>query len=317
MTELTNHYSASAPKKGVLGYAMRAPGYVPLLWKSRVLVWNFFRRELLGRFRGSFLGVFWVLLQPAFQFLIYFSVFGILFARSSTLSQVDFAIYLFAGIVFFTSVVEGTSTAMRSILANGNLVKKVAFPCEVLPLTPALIAAVVYLVGSVVLLLAGLGASFFIAADSSPPLQVGLSILALPILLCLQVMFVVGLGMFLAATNVFARDTSYLYSIFTQAWFFLSPNFWTTDLIYGTAERYGISESTANILMLLNPMFPFLMAQRQIFGVGTGLSSEMYASYFPTSLGENLLMALAWASLSMVLGYGFFMSRKRKFADLV
>lgn len=322
MTELVNHYSASTPKKGVLGYAMRAGAYAPLLWKSRVLAWNFFRRELLGRFRGSFLGVFWVLLQPAFQFLTYFAVFGILFARSSELPKVDFAIYLFAGIVFFSSVVEGTNTAMRSILANANLVKKVAFPCEVLPLTPTLVAAVVYLVGSLVLLIAGLVAAGFLAANAdagaaSPPLEIGFSIFALPILLCLHIIFVVGLGLFLAATNVFARDTSYLYAIFTQAWFFLSPNFWTTSLIYGTAKDYGLSESTANLLMMLNPMFPFLMAQRQVFGVGANLSPQKYAQIFPTTLGENLLMAATWAIAIFVIGYGFFMSRKRKFADLV
>jgi ABC-type polysaccharide/polyol phosphate export permease len=169
-----------------------------------------------------------------------------------------------------------------------------------------MVSTVVYLVGSLVLCIAGLLAG---------KVHIGSSMLALPLLVILQLMFTTGLSMFLSAVIVFARDTSYLYTIFTQAWFFMSPNFWDMTLIRGVADQHNIPWLTD--LIMLNPAFPFLMAQRQIFGIDTNLPASRVEEYFPTSLGENLAMGAAWAVFSLLLGYGFFMSRKRKFADLV
>lgn len=307
MTEHVHHYSAEAGRRGVLRCAIATPFYASAVWGARILVWNFFRREMLGRFRGSFLGIFWVLLQPVFQFIIYFAVFGYLFSRGGPgMSSKEFAFYLFAGIVFFSSMVEGSSNGMRCILSNSNLVKKVAFPCEILPLTPVLVSTVVYLVGTLVLCIVGL--SFGVVHLSA-------STFALPVLIVLHLAFTTGLSMLLAAITVFARDTAYLYTIFTQAWFFMSPNFWDFTLMQGVAEKHGLPWLTT--LVMCNPTFPLLMAQRQIFGIDTNVPADRYQDYFPTTLGENLAMGGGWALLSLLLGYGFFMSRKRKFADLV
>ena len=306
--DIIHRYDAATAKHGFLDHALRATAYLPQLWRSRALLWNFARRELLGRFRGSIGGLFWVLVQPIFQFVVYFLVFGILFAPRHELAtsgpSTKYALFLFSGILFFNTLTEAIGNALSSVLANGNLVKKVAFPCELLPLSPVLVAHAVYIVGAVVLVLVGL---------TLGDIHLGLASLCWPLLLLCSLVMATGLGLLLAAADVFARDVGHLYRIFAMAWFFLSPVFWQLELIQDKAVALGAPWITN--LLLLNPAFPLLMAARQVIGLedmGDGSSSLV-----PLSLGGNLLASALWAVVLFSIGYGFFMSRKHKFADLV
>lgn len=303
------HYSTATAKVGFFHHALRAVRYPGTLFESRGLLWNFARRDLLSRFRGSSLGVFWVLVQPLFMFAVYFAVFGILFApRGSLDSGPDpfFAIYLFSGILAFGWINEGTAASMASITTNNNLVKKVRFPCELLPLVPVIVGGAVYLVGCCVLITAGL-----ILGQVS----LGWHTLWWPVLFVLILGFVCGLGLLLSAANVFVRDISHLYRIVSMAWFFLTPNFWPISDMRAQLGDVGLGWFVD--LLMWNPAVPFVLAQRQVFGVGHTQPLAKQALDFPHSLTEHLLMALGWTLFALFVGYGFFKSRRHKFADLV
>jgi lipopolysaccharide transport system permease protein len=185
---IVREYSAAQASPGLFAHLRGLTQYPATIWRYRSLMRNFSRRELLGRFHGSFLGAFWVLL-----------IFGLLFARSSSTASADatdpaYAFYLFSGIIVFTAFGEATARCCSAILSNGNLVKKVMFPCELLPVPTVLVSLVVY----------GIGAAVFLA-----------------------------IGILLANLQVFMRDTSHLYGIVRTAWFFCSPVFWDIGLIRG------------------------------------------------------------------------------------
>ena len=307
--EPVHSYSAETAPRGFFAHAWPF-GYPRRAWEGRILLWNFLRRDLLGRFKNSLGGVFWVMVHPIFQFLVYYVIFGLLFDRGNVPGQPDgfFAVYLFSAIVAFSWITENASRGMNAITSNANLVRKVVFPCELLPLTPVLVAGVVYLVSCLVLLVVGL---------ITGNVVIGLHFLAWPVLVALLLVFGAGLAMLLATANLLFRDVQHLWGIFQMAWFFLTPNVWDVPMIRDKLAKVGYEGAVD--LMVLNPAYCFVMAQRQIFGVGDRLveGGLVYSDYFPLSLGQNLLGCTVWALLMLFLGYGFFMSRKRKFADLV
>lgn len=308
--EIIHHYSVDTAPRGFLRHAFPMFSYPLRAWESREVVWNFFRRELLGRFKGTAGGVLWVMVQPLIQFAVYFLVFGILFGTGSAdpagRGGMYFAVYLFAGIVLFNSITEGSNRALTSVVDNGNLVKKVAFPCELLPLTNVLVSTTIYAFACGVLLVIGL----FLGE-----VHIGWPILCWPLLVVCNVFFVTGLGLLLAGTNVFARDVQHLYGVFSMAWFFLSPVFWPMSMVAAKAAEFDVPGIMDYIV--LNPAYGFLMAQRQIFGIGVDLPAAEYAINYPMSLGTHLVVCAAWGLIMFFVGYGFFMSRKHKFADLV
>lgn len=303
------HYDVATAQTGWLYHALRVGGYAKTISTSSSLLWNFLRRDLLGRFRGSFGGFFWVLVQPLFLFCVYFAVFGILFApRASLDSGPDpfFAVYLFAGIIMFTAISEGVTSGLTAVTGNANLVKKVRFPCELLPIVPVLVAAVVYAVGCVVLVIMGL------AFDK---VNLSFKLLLWPVLVVIMIGMTTGIGLLLAAANVFVRDIQHLFRVITMAWFFLTPNFWQFDMLEDKFSTVGMG--WIETALLFNPATPLVLANRQVFGMGDDATPELYAEVFPMTLTENLLAGLAWAVFFLFVGYGLFKSRRHKFADLV
>jgi lipopolysaccharide transport system permease protein len=151
-------YSAETARHTVLASLLPVAGYPLMIWRHRYLVHNFFRRDLLGRFRGSSLGLFWVLVHPIVMFVVYYLVFGYLFGNPKTgnAPTPDYALYLFSGVIAFTALNEGITRSCTCVVDNGNLVKKVAFPSELLPVPLIMVSLVVYLVGALVCVCVGL-----------------------------------------------------------------------------------------------------------------------------------------------------------------
>lgn len=296
-------YSAEDAPRGVLRHVLPVVGYPAAIWRHRYLVANFFRRELLGRFRGSFLGMFWVLVHPMFLFLIYYLVFGLLLGSWKIGQPPDpsFAIYLFSGVVAFQALIEATTRSCTSVVDNGNLVKKVAFPSELLPVHVTAIALVVYLVGATVCLIAG---------TAFGVLQPGWMLLTLPLVLLVQLVLSLGLGLLLANLHVFARDTSHLWGIAATAWMFLSPVFWYPHLL---TEKFGAG---AEAFFAFNPAHHLVQAHRIALGaVDHALPDGQMIAF--GSLWQHLGWTSLWAVGLLVVGYGTFMSRRHKFADLI
>ncbi len=302
MTTTIHHYSAAAAKRGILHHVLPVLGYPGVMAKNGGLIWNFFRRELLGRFRGSLLGIFWVLVQPIFLFAIFFLVFGFIFHHPRAPGSgpdVWFALYLFSGIIAFSSFSEATIRSCGVVVENGNLVKKVAFPSELLPVSQVMVSMMVYFVGAVVLLAIGL---------PTGRMSLGVEFLAWPAVVLVQSVMALGLGLLLACLHVFLRDTLHLYTIFAQAWFFLSPVFWAPLQLQEKLADYWW-------LFTLNPMYPLILAHRQVLGIPLAPPEE--ASGVPGGVWDHIGVAAIWAGVFLIVGYSFFASRKQRFADLV
>lgn len=295
---LIHEYFAHARRRGLWRYVGGLAGYPRLAWRQRILVQNFFRRELLGRFRGSFLGAFWVLAQPIFLFTIYFFIFGYVFqARLSKADGPDpsFAVYMLSGLLVVTAFMEATSRACMSVYENGNLVKKVAFPCELLPVHLVGVASVVFLVGLTVLMVLGLWTGTIVP---------GAGILLWPLVLFVQMAMSLGVGLGLACIFVFMRDATHMWAMAGQALMFLSPTFWVMEGPSGLGAK---AEWVRHLSW--GPLYALMQAHRHSLGVTP-------AALDGTLLG-HLGVAAAWALVFLVLGYGLFASRREKFADLV
>lgn len=303
MTFVRTYDAATAPR-GMLRHVLPLLGYPRLIWQNRYMIHNFFRRELMGRFHGSFLGVGWLLARPLFQFAIYYFVFGILFgnARLGEPPDLHDAIYIFSGVILFFTLTEATSICCNVVVANGNLVKKVAFPSETLVIPIVMNAIVVYLVSAVVCLIAGAALGV---------LHPGWMLFGiLPVLFVMSV-FLVGAGLLLANGNVFIRDISQLWGLMTMAWMFLTPVFWKSDQLYGVVEHLGPGQRwLADAFFDANPAYSLLMASRLTLGMDD--TKGMLGDYW-----MHLAWATGWATLALVLGYASFVSNKHKYADVV
>ncbi len=293
---LARTYDAAAPAGG-LGQRVRALcGFPGLIWQNRYMVQNFFQRELMGRFHGSLLGAWWMLVQPMFMFCVYYLIFGMLYGRGGE-DPTAFALYMFSGVVAFHALNEALSNSCGIIVGNSNLVKKVAFPSEVLPIPSALVSLIVYVVGAALAMVIGLATGKF-----SP----GLQLLGLPIVLALQFVLTLGIGLVLANANVFIRDVQQLWRIFSMAWFFLSPVFWNPKMMAGL-----IGDPTLTALAFhANPAYSLLMAQR------IALAGELPHWGVVDFWGHVGALTL-WAFGALIVGHMTFTANKRKHADIV
>ena len=221
-------------------------------------------------------------------------MFGVLFNQkgSGAPPSTDFAVYLFSGVLVWNWFQEATTRGMTVVVENGNLVKKVAFPCELLPLPVTMVAGIVYIVASGVLLGVGWPMGWI-----APDWRLGLW----PLVIAVQAVFTLGFAMLLANLYVFARDLSHLYGVISMAWFFVSPIF-----VYPLMFVNTLGDELGRIVTW-NPMWSVIMANRHVFGVAATIDSVWH----------DLGVAALWALVFLALGYGTFMNSKHKYADLV
>ncbi len=258
---------------------------------SHELLWNLTLRELRTKYRRSVLGWGWSMMNPLATVAIYTFVFGHLFKaqapRGINSDLQVFALYLLCGLLPWNFFMLVTNTGMNSLLANAALVRKVAFPREVLVFANSLHGIVQFSIEmgllTVALLIAG---SIFL-----PWIPVVL------VQMVLLLLFASGLALGLSAANVYFRDLGYLWQIFSQVWFFATPIVYTPDLIEGRVPGW------VETVLDLNPMSVFAQ----------GFRRSMYDSTFP---GWGNLTACALVALvSMVLGWSLFARLSSRFAE--
>lgn len=257
-------------------------------WRNRDLVRALIHREVLGRYRGSYMGLLWSFLNPLLMLLVYTFVFSVVFKARWTPtsdSKVEFALVLFAGLIVFNVFAECISRSPTLILHNANYVKKVVFPLEILPwvaLGSALFHAVVSLV---VWLLA------YTVLVGTPHATV----LLLPILLVPLVLLVMGLTWFLAALGVYLRDVSQFVGLLTTVLMFLSPVFYPATSLPEAYRRF----------LFLNPLTPIIESTR----------GAMYTGGMPDL--RSWLNSLAVSMVIFLLGFAWFQKTRKGFADVI
>lgn len=283
--------------------------YPSLVIKNREIIRNFYSRELRSRFRGTILGWAWPFVMPLVLFLVYYFVFATLFEAKfgvPRLADADskrwFTVYLFVGVIVWSGFAESVTRNCSIILENSNLIKKIAFPSEILPLNTIFVSLTIQAIAIVAYLLISplLGWNAF-----SPYLA------ALPLLFIIQASLSIGLSLAAAAANVFVRDTQPILGIVMTFWQFATPVFWASS---------GISKETLDRYQWaldVNPMYHLLEGYRKVL-VNPGVKSELaeVQQMAPVGWPWAECQHVAITSLVLfVLGYSLFYISKRRFAD--
>lgn len=193
-------------------------------WRSRDLIWQLTKREVVGRYRGSILGLFWSFFNPVLMLTIYTYVFSVVFkARWGDVgeSRFEFALILFAGLIVFNFFTECISRAPTLIVGNVNYVKKVVFPLEILPLV-TLSAALFHGVVSLGVLLV-----FYVLATAS----LHWTIIFVPLVVLPFLLTTLGISWFLASLGVFVRDVAQTIGLLMTVLMFISPIFYPVSAL--------------------------------------------------------------------------------------
>ena len=257
------------------------------LWRHRELIRTMTWRDFNARYRASFGGLLWSVFRPLVMMIIYTIVFSLfLKVRFTTdASPFTFSVYLLCGLLPWNALSEGLEAATGVIRGNVNLVKRVVFPLEILPINLALTATIQQLIGFVLLVpLAWLvsGQVFWTPA------------LALAILV-FQLWFVIGLNWMVASLAVYLPDLAQMVSLVLLVWMFLTPIFYPLDVV--PADMRG--------LFLLNPMARLVQHYRDVFLGG------IVPNLIDLSLTGVFCLAV------FALGYFWFMHTQKGFADVL
>lgn len=256
----------------------------------RGLVLQMVKREVLGRYRGSVMGLAWSFFNPLLLLAVYTFVFAVVFkARWSggaqNASHSEFAVILFVGMMVHGLFAECVNRAPTLILNNVTYVKKVVFPLQILPLVAMGSALFHMAVSFIVLLIAE-----FLIIGSVPWTVVYLPLVLLPLVLA-----TVGVAWFLAALGVYVRDIAQATSLFTTILAFISPIFYPISAL---PERF-------QIWMRLNPLTYVIEEARSTVIFGRSMDWLQWLIY------------LAFGAAIAILGLLWFQKTRKGFADVL
>lgn len=261
---------------------------VASLWRNRSLIHASAKREVLGRYRGSAMGLLWSFFNPVFMLAVYTFVFSEIFkARWSagSESKTEFALVLFAGLIVFNLFSECINRAPGLILANVNYVKKVVFPLEILAFVELLSALFHGAISLCVWLLA------YLILFGAPQATV----LYLPLVVFPFLSFIMGVSWALASLGVYLRDVGQFISVATTVLMFLSPIFYPATAL---PEAY-------HNLLYLNPLTPVIEQTRAV----------LYFGHSP----DFMLLFIYWVIATIIawLGFAWFQKTRKGFADVL
>ncbi len=257
------------------------------IWQYRDLLFQLVRREIVVRYRHSLLGVAWALLQPLGLMLLFTFVFTRA-VSAGALSElgVPYAIWAYIGILPWTLFAAGLGGAVLSLAAHRDMVTKVYFPRQILPMAAVASAFFDFLVASTVLV--GLAVYYRVTCGLTLPL--GASLLWLGPLIAFQLLIMLGLGLWLALANLWYRDVKYLFNVGIQMWMFL------TNVLYPLPDDGG---TAMRLLSLANPMVPIISGYRSV--LLEGRMPEPPALLLSAAVGA-MLTAGAWAAYRVLEG---------------
>lgn len=261
---------------------------VTSVYKNRNLILNLIKREVMGRYRGSAMGLLWSFFNPVFMLAIYTFVFSVVFKSrwvGGSDSKVEFALVLFTGLLVFNLFSEVINQAPNLIFNNANYVKKVIFPLEILPVVALGAAAFHMSVSLVVWLL------FYIIFFSVPDWTA----LQLPLVLIPLMLMTLGLAWLLASLGVYLRDVGQIIGVITMTLMFLSPIFYSVAAL--PVEYQG--------LMQLNPLTYIVEETRNVMIWHKTINWSLWAIW------TSLSALISW------LGFAWFQKTRKGFADVI
>lgn len=250
------------------------------IYAYREMIFSLVKRDLKGRYKGSALGFFWTFLNPLLQLAVYTLVFSTIMRSGIK----DYYLFLFVALIpwifFGTSLTGGAGC----ILAQQNMVKKIYFPREVLPVS--------YVTAQFVNMLLSFLVIFAVLAAAGYALRPK-ALLALPVVMIVEYVLALGITMVMSAVTVYIRDMEYILGIVSMAWQFLTP------------VLYGMEQVPEHMrpLFWMNPMTSVITAYRDILYYGKAPAPG------------NLLLAAATGAGMLAVGWHIFRFLQRRFAE--
>lgn len=249
------------------------------LYNYRQLLKSNVRKEIRGKYKGSFLGVLWSFVNPLLMTLVYAIVFPFIL-KSTQPHYVTFIVIAILPWTWFTSVIsQGTNT----IVVNGGIIKKVYFPREILPISIVTSGLINFLISCLIiaifLIFSGIGFSFYI--------------LLLPIIVITQYILQLGLIFITSSIDVYVRDAEYIIA------FLVSMIFYGTPILYSSS----LFPAKFSWLLKLNPLTTIIESYRDIF----------YYQKLPNLMSLGIVFLIS--CLILFLGYQIFKKLEKGFAE--
>lgn len=263
-------------------------GLMRSLRENRDLIIALTKREVVGRYKGSIMGLLWSFLYPLLMLAVYTFVFSVVFkARwpSGQGSKTEFALVLFTGLMVFGMFSDCVNRAPGIILNNVNYVKKVVFPLEILPVV-SLLSALFHLLVSVTV-----WTGFYLVYFGVPPVTA----LLLPIVLAPLALLTLGISWLLASLGVYLRDVGQVVGVATTVLLFMTPIFYAMESL---PEAYWP-------FMRANPLTMAISQARDVMIWGRGIDIVGW------------LVAMALSGLVAWSGFAWFQSTRKGFADVL
>jgi lipopolysaccharide transport system permease protein len=256
------------------------------LFSYRELLSSLTRKELKVKYRGSALGFFWSLLNPILTMLVYSFVFSIVL-RNVGIEQ--FAIFLICALLPFNFLSNSVNYGAGSIIGNNNLINKIYFPREIIPLSTVMANLINFLLELVALfiVLGVMGYKFYIY------------LYLLPVVIFFQFFLVAGMTLLVSALNVFFRDLQHLITVVMMVWFFGTPIIYPLSMVPPQYQAF----------IKINPMTIYSSYYRSIF----------YFVKYPGAGGfpslQDTLIAIAITFIIFFTGYLVFKKLEYRFAE--
>ncbi len=249
------------------------------IYNYRELLKSNTKKEVRGRYKHSFLGVLWSFLNPLLQLLVYSVVFGALLASGDDTYYIYVCIGLIPWTFFTNTILQGT----LCIVTNGNIVQKVYFPREILPISTVISGAINFLISTIIIL------AFVLFSG----IGVTKLILLYPVILLVQCVLLLGINFIASALTVYVRDLEHIVSVFLMAAFYATP------IVYKLEQL----PEHLRMIMKLNPMTYIINAYRDIF----------YYQQMPNMQHLGILFAISLVLL--IFGYFAFKKMQKGFAE--
>ena len=246
------------------------------LIRYRALVQSLVARDLKARYRGSVLGFLWSFVNPLLLLLIYSFVFTVVIQRPATSALEPFALFMFCGILPWTWFSSSLLESSNVLIAGGNLIRKVLFPAEVLPIVSVFAGLMHFFLGLPIL------AAFFLYYGK-PVTAADLALL--PVIVAIQLALTLGLALLVSALTVHFRDLRDLLANLLTLWFFATP------IIYSVAE----APPSVRPFLDLNPFTHLAVAYQEVLFIPGRFTAW-----------SRLLVVGVFAAAVLVIGYATF-----------
>ncbi len=246
-------------------------------------------RNLKGRYRGSFLGVYWSLLNPLIMTGLYAAIFGTAFAKYYDNSIINYVLAAFTGLIVINFFSAATSQALSSVVGNGGLLNKIRLPISIFPVSMIVANIFQFVMGPLPLL------AIVTAINAKNPLTMVVNVVALIFPLMALGLVCTGVGFLVSALYVFFRDLPYFYELVCFVLWISSPVFYPAEIV---PER-------VQIFLQLNPLFNIINSIRQI-----SLSGELPDVHL-------IVMSFLSGIILLMLGWTCFRIWQNQFMDLL